>query len=96
MLLGSELYMESARNVLQTRKNQLEQWKTQKEKELMKAPEGSLRICRHGKKIQYYHRNDVKDFNGVYIREQDIELARKLAQKDYDEKVLKSVKKEST
>lgn len=86
--------MESVRNELHMRKIQLEQWKKQKEKELIKAPEGSLRVCRHGKKIQYYHRKDPKDFNGIYIREQDIELARKLVQKDYDERVLKSVKKE--
>ena len=45
-------------------------------------------------KIQYYQRNDPKDFNGTYIREKDIHLAQGLAQKDYDQKVLRSIEQE--
>ena len=65
-----------------------------KEKSLAEAPEGSLRLCQHGDKIQYYHRNNPKDFNGVYIKEKDRELAKQLAQKDYDKKVLTCAEKE--
>ena len=46
----------------------------EKEKSLAKAPDGSLRLCQHGNKIQYYYRDDPKDFNGVYIKEKNIHL----------------------
>ena len=86
--------MEQIKEILQKRVNQLQQLKKEKEKSLVKAPEGSLRLCQHGDKIQYYHRNNPKDFNGVYIKEKDIELAKQLAQKDYDRKVLTCAEKE--
>lgn len=86
--------MEQIKNLLETREKQLLQIKKEKEKALRKVPEGSLRICKRGEKAQYYHRNNPKDFNGVYIREKDIGLAQKLAQKDYDKKVLCNTEKE--
>lgn len=86
--------MEEVKNLLEAREKQLLQLKKEKEKALKSAPEGSLRICRHGNKTQYYHREDPKDCNGVYIREKEITLAQKLAQKDYDKKVLTSIEKE--
>ena len=61
------------------------------------APTGKLRIDGKGsatKKSCYYVRCDSKDKRGIYIKAKDIELARKLAQKDYDEKVLKAVEAE--
>lgn len=86
--------MEKSKNLLVARENYLQEIKQEKEKALKNAPEGSLRICNHGKRTQYYLRNDPKDFNGTYIREKDIQLAQKLAQKDYDKKVLQAVEKE--
>lgn len=86
--------MDQVRNLLEARENQLLQLKKEKEKALKSAPEGTLRICRHGNKTQYYHREDPKDCNGVYIKEKEMTLAQKLAQKDYDKKVLSSVEKE--
>ena len=86
--------MEEVKNLLKLREKQLLQMKKEKEKSLQTAPEGSLRVCSHGGRTQYYHRTDPKDFNGVYIREKDHKLAHKLAQKDYDKKVLGAVEKE--
>lgn len=86
--------MEQINEILETRKKYLLQLKDEKERELKQMPPGTLRICRHGNKTQYYHRNDPKDFSGVYIREKDIGLAQRLAQKDYDRKVLGSVEEE--
>lgn len=86
--------MEQVKKLLEMREYQLQQVKREKERALKIAPEGSLRVCCHGNKVQYYHRNDPKDFNGVYIREKDVELAQKLAQKDYDKKVLRAAEKE--
>lgn len=86
--------MEPIKKLLEERANQLLKIKKEKEKALVKAPDGSLRLCKHGNKTQYYHRNNPKDFNGIYIKEKDIELARQLAQKDYDKKVFCCAEKE--
>ena len=86
--------MEQIKKLLKERENQLQQLKKEKEKALVKAPDGSLRLCKHGNKTQYYYRNNPKDFNGVYIKEKDLDLARQLAQKDYDKKVLGAVEQE--
>lgn len=86
--------MEQIKKMLEERENYLLQLKKEKEKALKAAPEGSLRICSRGNKAQYYQRNDPKDFNGVYIRENDFVLAQKLAQKDYDSRILAAAEKE--
>lgn len=86
--------MERIKKLLEARRNYLLQLKKEKEEAFKTAPEGSLRICSHGGRTQYYQRTNPKDFNGVYIREKDIELAQKLAQKDYDKKVLANIEKE--
>lgn len=86
--------METIKNLLETRRNHLLQLKDEKEKALTKAPQGCLRVCTQGDTTRYYKRSDPKDFNGVYIKRKDIEIAQKLAQKDYDKKVLCNVEKE--
>lgn len=86
--------MEQLKNLLEVREKQLLQLKKEKEKALLTVPEGSLRVCNSGNRTQYYQRKDSQDLNGVYIRESDIQVARDLAQKDYDRKVLQAVDKE--
>lgn len=86
--------MEQIEKMLKERENYLLKMKKEKEEALKGAPEGSLRICSGRNKAQYYQRNNPKDFNGIYIREKEIKLARDLAQKDYDQKVLGSIKQE--
>ena len=86
--------MEEFKDLLETRKKKLQQIKKNKEKTLKKVPEGYLRICKSGNKTQFYHRTNPKDFNGKYIRSEEVEFAKKLAQKDYDSHVLKAAEKE--
>lgn len=86
--------MEQIKNLLEAREKYLLRLKQEKEKALKMAPEGSLRLSVRGKKTQYYQRNNPKDFNGTYICEKDVGLAQKLAQKDYDQKVLSGIEKE--
>ncbi len=86
--------MDQIKKLLKEREDYLCQIKKEKERALQSVPEGSLRICSRDKKVHYYQRNNPKDFNGTYIREKDAELARQLAQKDYDWKVLRSIEKE--
>lgn len=63
----------------------------QKTKEQLKdAPEGKLRISKSGKQIQYYLRKDgIGAGTGQYLHNSDGELVHRLAQKSYDEKVLR-------
>ena len=79
---------------MKEREKYLCELKSEKEKELKTAPEGLLRVCNSRNRIQYYHRTDQKDFNGVYIKEKDIHLAQGLAQKDYDQRILRAIEKE--
>ena len=63
-------------------------------KALKKAPEGSLRISSCRGVIQYYHRQIPEDSRGTYITAANQVLAQKLAQKDYNRHLVKSLKKE--
>lgn len=62
---------------------------------LLKAPEGSLRIQKKGKYIQYYSRNDPSDTEGIYLKRAQDPLAAALAQKDYDSRLLDELRQES-
>ncbi len=86
--------MEKVKKLLEEREKDLIRLKRDKEKELRNVPEGALRICSHGNRIQYYHRKDSKDPSGIYMPEKERDLASKLAQKEYDQKVLRAVDKE--
>ena len=57
-------------------------------KSLINAPEGTLRLSRSKNQVQYYHSTKNGKYNGTYIPREKLELARSLAQKDYDEKLL--------
>lgn len=80
--------MEQIKLLLEKRKQKLLYVKKEKEKALKKVPDGKLRINRSGKRVQYFHRRDPKDFNGTYIKMKDKNIAEQLAQKDYDAKIL--------
>ena len=86
--------MEDIINLLKAREEQLQKLKTEKEKALDNVPSGTLRVNKHRNKVQYFHRTSPNDHNGVYISLKDNELACKLAQKDYDSKVLHSIEEE--
>lgn len=69
-----------------------------KKKSLKTAPQGHLRIAqaKKGKKIQFYHFTNPKDLKGKYIPHSKLNFAQKLAQKDYDEKLIKLLQKQIT
>jgi len=61
---------------------------------LKKAPKGYLRISNSHGRPEYYHKCDsVSSKNGRYIRKGEIELARGLAQRDYDMQLLEKAGK---
>ena len=86
--------MEEIKEKLKKREKQLLKLKKDKEKALRNVPEGSLRVNVNGNRVQYYQRTDSKDLNGIYIREKDHRLVQKLAQKDYDKRILCAAEQE--
>ena len=76
-------------NELRTLSASLEQQIDKVYERLKKAPPGALRIIKKWNKHQYYHRENTNDSQGKYIPEKDRPLAVRLAQKDYDNKLLK-------
>ena len=86
--------MEQIKKMLEERKKFLVRLRKEKEKSLSNAPEGHLRVCGRNGVPQYYLRREPKDFNGQYISMQNIQLAKELAQKDYDKKILEVTEKE--
>lgn len=87
--------------MLQERAVFLEGIINEKNKSLQRAPEGSLQISRNGirkktgkNRIQYYHYTGEGEEAKRFIRDQERDLAEKLAQKDYDRKVAAAAAKE--
>lgn len=62
------------------------------EKRIEGAPEGYLRMARKWNKYQYFQRIDKSDKKGNYIPRKDVGLVKKLAQKDYDNRLLNVLK----
>lgn len=82
-------------NTLNQEITELEKIIQQLKKNLCTYPEGTLQINRSNRSIQYYHRNcsqlSLKEtpLRRQYIRKEQQELVRNLAQKDYDQRLLK-------
>jgi len=79
---------------LKARRLQLQNVLELKLKSQKTAPQGHLRIVHpaDGRPPQFYHLTDPKDFNGSYIPRAQNQLIKKLAQKDYDLKLIKLLK----
>lgn len=72
------------------RKEQLIKICNEKRNALQNVPEGSLRISSSRNRVQYYLRNDPKNFVGSYIAKKDLPMVQQLAQKEYDKKILET------
>lgn len=76
------------------RKKELEKLVKQIERDLEGAPEGRLRISAQGKRAQYYWIKEKGDTIGQYMKRSEEAVARKLAQRMYEEKLLDAVRVE--
>lgn len=63
-------------------------------KQIIGAPLGRLRINQIKGNYQFYHRVSPSDRLGTYIPANEMDLVRRLAQKDYDQKLLKYLQQE--
>ena len=80
--------MKGLEKLLSEEKTRLEKIIQKTKNRLKDAPKGTLRMSKSHNKLQYYRCMGDKK-SGTYIDRNNIEMARKLAQKSYDEKVLK-------
>lgn len=64
------------------------------EKNEKTTPKGSLRIQTNGKNVVYYHREQAKDRNGKYLTRKEERLAKRLAQKEYEQDYKKAAQRE--
>ena len=79
---------------LNERKDYLVQLSEQLEESLKTAPPGNLRISSDKGKLRYYHVTVKGSHCGKYLKEENRGLAIRLAQKDYESKVLKRAREE--
>lgn len=79
--------------IMQKRKAELEKQLSAKSKQVDKAPEGYLKISGKNRKTFYCVTSETGP-SGRYLNKEEIELARKLAQKAYDQQVLKAAEQE--
>ena len=85
--------MYGLKEMLLKEKERLQKIEKKINNQLKDAPEGTLRISKSNNCVQYYHCTEITHKNGSYLHKGEEELARQLAQKGYDEKVLRLVKK---
>lgn len=76
------------------REKKLAQLIQEKEAALKNSPKGSLRVNKHGRGFQYYWYTSSEKHNGVYLKHSEQALVKALAQKEYDQKVLRCAYKE--
>ncbi len=88
MLREERYWRKDWKEDLLERKVHLEKLITVKELAVNKAPEGCLRVAPIKKSFQYYKIVDPQNPNGDYLPKKEIALARKLAQKSYDKKIM--------
>lgn len=81
------------RKLLLNEAERLEKIKAKTEASLLNAPEGHLRIAKSNGCVQYYYSKEGENKNGDYISTENIGLAKSLAQKTYDKKILQYVEK---
>ena len=80
--------------ILEERRRYLEYLAAQKEEALRNVPEGSLRCSKSGKTREFYRITEPGERTGHYIPVSQRELARALAQKGYDQTILRHAQEE--
>lgn len=89
--------MKKIESILREERYQLKKIEEETTKRLKTAPTGSLRIRKWKGVVEYYYRNVDTDNvsessnNGRYLKKSEEVLARRIAQRDYDVRVIKRV-----
>ena len=87
--------MYGLKEMLTKERLRLQQIKQIVDERLINVPEGNLRITSAKKRVQFMHcipgDNDKRYVQGTYIKQDNMSLAKSLAQKSYDQKMKKLV-----
>lgn len=81
-------------NLYEDRANELTDIINTCNRKLLKLPEGNLRVEKQKTNLRYFYVTTPGDTHGHYIRKKDQPFIRKLAEKDYCEKLLKEAYRE--
>lgn len=81
--------MQNLKEMLLKEKNRLEEILIRTESQLKDAPQGTMRLSSSKNQVQYYHCMPGEKDNGRYISKTKEQMIRRLAQKSYDERVVK-------
>ena len=81
--------MTNLKESLLKEQSRLEKILRKAEKQLKDAPQGTMRLSSSKKQVQYYHCMPGEKKNGRYLPKTEEQLIQRLAQKSYDEKVVK-------
>lgn len=84
--------MKTIESILKKEKNELERVVNRLEKRLQNIPTGFLRIAQKVNHVEYYYKSGNKDEKEKYLKKSEIQLAKNIAQRDYDANLLKSAK----
>ena len=82
------------KDILEKKLKEAEYLITKAEKSLKKAPEGTLVLSQSNGTLQYYHKTKGEQKKGDYISTKNRRLILALAQKDYDLRFIKVMKKQ--
>lgn len=95
-MIYEELPPDTLPEKLQIRREELYNLLNNKLQSLKAAPQGHLRIAqsRGGRKVQYYHITSRGDTKGTYIPDSQFYLAKQLAQKQYDQNLVKLLRRQ--
>lgn len=84
---------QSLEKLLISQLDELNQIKKKVERRLRKAPDGELVVSSSNGCKQFYHKTAKEQQKGVYLDKKQKKLIHALAQKDYDERMLKEIEK---
>ena len=76
------------------RKKKLEDLSAKIQQEILKEPEGNLRIAKNGNSVQFFLVEEKGDTKGKYLKKNDMEYIKGLAKRNYYEKLLREIGKE--
>lgn len=86
------IHLRGLKNLLLAEQSRLEEILTATKKQLNNAPKGTLRLSQSNTYLQFYHCTEENKL-GKYITKGNDELIQKLAQKSYDDRVLRLAEK---
>ena len=80
--------------MLEKRLSEMKMLLERAKKSVKTPPQGHLRISQKGNRVEYYHMTSQEDSHGKYIPLSKENIARQLAQKDYENKAIKLIEEE--